>query len=504
MKRRNFLQAATLTAIATSFGRRSWGSILKKQDWKQPFIKVKKDSPNILWLCTDQQRWDTIGALGNKYVHTPNLDRLVNEGVSFTNAHCTSPICTSSRSSFLTGHYPMTVRGCKNGAAEWAEAKPLITKTLKDGGYDCGLSGKLHLSTAMAHRPEKRPKDDGYRVYHYSHSPYQTGSANDYIMWGKAQGVDIIDLKSKLGYVPSEYHQTKWCTDMAIDFISEKREWPWLFSWNVFDPHGPFDPPKEYLDRYDIDNLPLPLFRDSDLEQKSIFNDKIYYPGKPKRYSDRQNRERLAKYLAQIDLIDYNIGRLIQSLEETGQLNNTMIIFTSDHGDSCGDHGLTGKGCHFYEGLVRVPLIFRMPGRLKKGLKSNAMVELSDIVPTLLELTGLRVPEDMQGKSLLPILRGEASPDHHKDFVRSEFYDTVHQEGHPHSWATMLKNDRYKIVNYHGIKDGELFDLENDPGEFNNLWYDKKYRDIRFEMLNKSYDTTVLAIDTGPERLGRY
>src|SRR5690606_8206955 len=125
-----------------------------KDRWSQPFIKVKKNAPNILWICTDQQRWNTIGALGNEFVKTPNLDRLVREGVAFKEAYVQAPICTPSRASFMTGMYPSTIRASKNGAAEWAETAPLISKILKDAGYDCGLSGKLHLSTAMAHRPE--------------------------------------------------------------------------------------------------------------------------------------------------------------------------------------------------------------------------------------------------------------------------------------------------------------------------------------------------------------
>src|SRR5690606_26184597 len=156
-----------------------------KNRWSQPFIKVKKNAPNILWIVTDQQRWNTIGALGNAFVKTPNLDRLVKQGVSFTKAYSQSPVCAPSRASFFTGMYPSAVHVTKNGAAEWPEVAPLVTKLLKDAGYENGFAGKLHLSTAMAHRPEKRPEDDGFSAFHYSHSPYQSGSANDYIKYYK-------------------------------------------------------------------------------------------------------------------------------------------------------------------------------------------------------------------------------------------------------------------------------------------------------------------------------
>jgi arylsulfatase A-like enzyme len=208
-----------------------------------------------------------------------------------------------------------------------------------------------------------------------------------------------------------------------------------------------------------------------------------------------------AKYWAQIELIDENIGRILKALEKSGQRENTVIIFTSDHGEMAGDHGLNKKGCRFYEGLVRVPLIFSWPGHIKQGLRIGALVELVDIVPTLLELTGLSVPDTIQGKSLLSILKGKADPDKHREFVRCVYYKVL--QG-PESYATMLRNRRYKIVNYHGHDLGELFDLKKDPYEFNNLWQDSAYADVRFELMKKSFDALAFAVDTGPPRVGRY
>ena len=147
------------------------------------------ERPNILWICTDQQRYDTIGALGNPHIHTPNIDRLVGEGLAFTHAYCQNPICTPSRASFLTGMYPSSVHACMNGNDRWADAAPLVTKLLADAGYDCGLAGKLHLSGA-AGRIEPRP-DDGYRVFHWSHHPYDDwDEGHDYADWLRAQGND--------------------------------------------------------------------------------------------------------------------------------------------------------------------------------------------------------------------------------------------------------------------------------------------------------------------------
>ena len=501
----NKVSLISISSIALLFFISSRG-YPQQNGWNAPFIKANKDAPNILWITSDQQRWNTIHALGNEYVLTPNLDRLAAEGVSFTNAHCQSPVCTPSRASFLTGMYPSTVHATKNGAAEWPETAPLISSILNHAGYDCGLSGKFHLSTAMAHLPEKRPVDDGYRVYHYSHSPGQGGSSNDYLVWLENKGYDFRDLKQKHGYIPAELHQTTWCTDKAIAFMEERRENPWFYSLNIYDPHGPFDPPQEYIDRYDIKDLPGPIVSDSDIEEKSKLND-VLFQSKPRKYSEEENKSRQARYWAQIDLIDENIRRLLIALEETGQLDNTLIVFTSDHGEMLGDHGLTGKGCRFYEGLVRVPLIFWYPEKLKQNLESTALVELVDIVPTLLELTGLPVPEKIQGKSLMPILLGQKSPDHHRDYVRCEFYDALYSGArgdYDNAFGTMIKTDRFKLSLYHGHQKGELFDLQSDPEEYFNLWDDPEYAEIRFDLMQKSFDATVRAIDTGPERLGRY
>jgi len=462
---------------------------------------MPQQRPNILWICTDQQRYDTISALGNPHIRTPNLDRLVEEGVAFTHAHCQSPICTPSRASFLTGMYPSTVHACINGNDHWDEAAPLITKTLADAGYDCALAGKFHLASAMAHEPELRPQDDGYRRFWYSHAPHQgIGKGNQYTDWLTRMGQDYNKLKKKHGYIPAQWHQTTWCAHRAIEFMKEKRSVPWLCSVNIYDPHGPFDPPQEYLDRFDIESLPEPLFRESDLAGQEKLST-VMFQSKARRPKYPDAKLNLAKYWAQIELIDENVGRMIDGLEKTGQRDNTVIIFTSDHGEMAGDHGLKKKGCRFYEGLVRVPLILSWPGRFKKGLRSDALVELLDITPTLLELGSLPVPETMQGKSLLPILTGKTSPDHHRDFVRCEYYEVL--QG-PRSYATMLRTREHKLIIYHGLDWGELFDLRKDPHEFENQWDNPAYAALRFDLMKKSFDALAFSVDIGPKRVGRY
>jgi arylsulfatase len=495
---------------------------------KEPLM----ERPNILWYCTDQQRFDTIGALGNPHINTPNLDRLVSRGVAFENAYTQSPICTPSRATFLTGRYPATHQVQRNGNDYFPAHEKLVTKLLAEAGYDCGLVGKLHLSRSKG-RVEKRP-DDGYRVFHWSHHPYPDWTeGHDYADWLKSEkGVDPEELYSKTQEnfygpgVPAEYHQTTWCSHMTIRFITEKREGPWLMSVNPFDPHPIFDPPKEYLDRYNPEELPMPLFREEDVERQKAFasidqqtidafNPNTFDPELKELKSQRttgdkhsnppvQYDARMVKacYYAMIELIDDQLGRIIDVLEKTGQLDKTIIIFMSDHGELLGDHGLLYKGCRFFEALVHVPLIISWPERFQKGLKCRALVELVDLPPTLLEASGLPTPATMQGKSLVPILTGKAEPGHHKPHVVCEYHDAVDlPEG---SHGTMYFDGRYKSVVYHGKDVGELYDLSTDPGEFNNLWTDPASTDLKHRILHSHFDAIMATTSAGIPRTGSY
>ena len=477
--------------------------------------------PNILWICTDQQRYDTIGALGNPHVDTPTIDRLVAEGFAFTHAYCQSPICTPSRASFLTGQYASAVHVNGNGNSHFPDAPPLVTKMLADDGYDCGVIGKLHLSSAYR-RIEKRV-DDGYRYWQYSHAPrddWETG--HDYADWVRSKGEILGELTKSIDGVPAEFHQTTWCAEKTIAFIKENRDGPWLASVNIYDPHPPFNPPKTYRDMFSPERVNGPLFRKSDLAQQQKleaidFQSKVRHPGEldiknpiipqtPGKKPDsgigdkRDAKTLIAAYYAMIKLIDDQVGCLLAALEETGQRDNTLIIFTSDHGEMLGDHGLIQKGCRFYEGLVRVPLIFSWPGRVKSGQRSDALVELRDIAPLLLELAGLDVPERMQARSLLPVLSGEQAPDDHREFVRCEYYNALDQADGTH--ATMYRDRRYKLVVYHGHGLGELYDLQEDPGEFDNLWDSLDHADVKLDLMQRSFDASMLSMDRGPERIG--
>jgi len=490
---------------------------------------LARKKPNILWYCTDQQRYDTIHSLGNPHINTPNLDRLKQGGVAFTRAYAQSPICTPSRASFLTGRYPATTHVHRNGNAYFPPGETLVTKLFEEAGYECGLIGKLHLASA-AKGVESRT-NDGYGFFEWSHDPLppDVPESNAFHRWlADEKGVTAADMykyckRFCCAGMPPEHHQTTWATDRAIDFIDEHPDQPWLLSINVFDPHPPFDPPQAYLDRYDPETLPPPLFRPSDIDRQADFsevsqqatvavdpnsdappdtNTRNTATIPPKSFNGQKIK---AAYYAMIELIDTEFGRLIDHLEAIGQLDDTIIVFHSDHGELLGDHGLLYKGCRFFEGLVHVPMIFSWRGRFAADLTADALVELVDIAPTLLEAAELPVPGFMQGKSLLGILEGTNPAAHHKDVVVSEFNDALGSNENPKpTHATMSFDGRYKTIVYHGLDLGEIFDLKVDPGEFVNLWTDARHAELKHQLILRHLDAVMATSSAGIERVGRY
>lgn len=468
--------------------------------------------PNILWLCTDQQRFDTIRSLGNELIRTPHIDQLVDEGVAFTQAYCQSPVCSPSRASFLTGRYARTTR-CRQNGQTIPDDEVLVSKMFADAGYRCGLAGKLHLASCSEGKVEQRI-DDGYHDFRWSHHPQPDWPENAYAQWLHARGKKWEDLYSgpdngfvKIG-VPTEYHQTTWCAEMTMDFIRGNAQRPWFFSFNCFDPHHAFDPPAEYLSKYDPADMPLPKRHDKEPLTKPTFQqlDSEWAHNSPGEFhsgamTNDDRRQVTAAYYAMCELIDDQVGRIMQCLEETGQRENTIVIFMSDHGEMLGDHGIYFKGPHFYDEAVRVPLVISWPEKFRSGLKVDGLTELVDLVPTLLEAANLDIPERVQGVSLLPHLTGEADPHSHKNQVYCEYYNSwTHQD----AYGTMLRSETEKIVVYHGTNQGELYDLEIDPDEFVNLWDDPAATERKLRMMQRCFDASVLSMDPTPVRRGAF
>ncbi len=478
--------------------------------------------PNILWICTDQQRFDTLGCYGNSWVKTPNLDRLAASGTRFDAAYCQNPLCTPSRASFLSGRYPRTARARQNGQCLPAD-EVLVTRILGEAGYSCGLSGKLHLSACDPRVCPVRERriNDGYSEFYWSHHPDGHWPKGDYNEWLRDQGLKYGRQSfEKSKYVETsmapEFHQTTWCAQKAIDFIEEEAQsnFPWLFSVNIYDPHHPFDPPEEYLKPYleKLDQIPLPNYVEGELEDKPIFQRIDHtgaYGGQKELYpfnkmSDDDHRLIRAAYWAMCDLVDAQVGRMLDALERSGQRENTIVIFMSDHGEMLGDHGIYLKGPHFYEPATRVPLLISWPGHIKAQV-SPALVELVDLAPTLLEAAGLPIHAGMQGQSLWSLLTGQVAANKHRDSVYCEHYGTTHHAPDKASaYATMIRTERHKLVAFHGQQGGELYDLKRDPKETRNLWCANEYQGVKMELFQKLCDRMAWTVDPLPVRVGPY
>ncbi|MFV0332472.1 MAG: sulfatase [Tropicimonas sp.] len=483
--------------------------------------------PNILWICTDQQRWDTLSGLGFPGARTPCLDRLAGEGVTFTRAYTQSPICTPSRASFLTGMYPIAHQVQRNGNTGFREDLTLVPEVFRAAGYRTGLIGKLHLSAAQE-RVEKRPLRDGYEEFYWSQHPgAEWPQGHDYAGWLAERGIDIADVYGPASDfishpVAPQHSQVAWARDRALSFMErEGDDRPWFLSINLYDPHPPFDPPKEWFDRFDPAAMPRPAFAPSDLahhRKLAGVDQQTRHPvdpmaaasgpaGKcnhdtpPETYDIGRIR---AAYAAMIAQVDEMVGQLVDRLDETGRRRDTLVLFMSDHGEMLGDHGLLYKGCRFYEGLVHVPMILSLPGQVCEGVRSDALVELVDIPATLLEAADLPLPAQNQGLSFWPLATGRTDPHRHKDFVLSEYFDALGAPDFVGSRGSMYFDGRHKIAIYHDVGAGELFDLAEDPGELNDLWDSPGHAALKADLVLRHFSAMMCRSGAGAERVADY
>jgi arylsulfatase A-like enzyme len=266
-------------------------------------------------------------------------------------------------------------------------------------------------------------------------------------------------------------------------------------SVNIFQPHHPFFPTEEYLSHYDPAKMPNPSYKEGELDNKTPFQQldhKGAYGGTGLSFtktSPEEHRQITAAYYAMIEQVDTEMGHMLQTLDETGQADNTIVIFMSDHGEMLGDHGIYLKGPYFYDCLTRVPLMIRWPKHFQAGRNVDALVELVDIVPTLLEATGIPVPPGVQGRSLMPLLTGQSME--HRDSVYMEFCNANFNYPTP-PMLTSVRTNRWKLNYCDNAKYGEMYDLQNDPGEFSNLWNDPHHKDNQ-EMMMRILMTRMIA-----------
>jgi arylsulfatase len=458
-----------------------------------PHERVRR--PDIVFVITDQQRYETIGALGFPYVDTPILDRLVNEGTFFSRCYVTGASCVPARASLFTGVYPHT-NGILTNASSWRHT---WVETLAANGYLCANVGKMHT------QPMDAPAGFEERIVVENKDRSMAKRGRDFVdAWDRAlhaAGVPkpglptyrlLPDYSERLGAY-------EWSLDEALHpdaFVGRTAaEWidrhagddrPWFLQVGFPGPHPPYDPPAHLVERYrgrelpvrpidrgDLDGQPPPF---KALRDKHVTGDHDAAPhtiDAPHAHRHRQ----LAHYLANVTLIDSEVGRLLDALARAGRLENAIVIFTSDHGDCLGDHGHAQKWT-MYEQVVRVPLVIWSGGPLEGRGEVPAMVQSIDLAPAILELAGCAAPTWWETSSLLPALVGQ--PFAGRDAVYSEQgRDVVFQFA---DFVSMLRTSRYKFVHFLGEDFGQLFDLDDDPHENVNRWDDARLRNVREDL----------------------
>ncbi|MBI3373360.1 MAG: sulfatase-like hydrolase/transferase [Betaproteobacteria bacterium] len=457
--------------------------------------------PNIILIITDQQRADTISALGAPWMHTPTLDRLVREGAAYTNCFVTSPVCVGSRASLFTGMYPHA-GGVFTNFQPW---EPNWVRWLADAGYHCASIGKMHINPYDAlggfhqrfvvenkDRPlflKERDRafyDEWDKALHarklVKPSRYTRHTA-DPEGYREALGAFAWDLDEDM-------HSDMFVGDHAVWWLEERKSASPLFLQIGFPgPHPPYDPVPRHLARYAATDIPLPRVTEAELAQQPRSQaalrqnmirdnyDSVAWQERPSAHALLRLRRH---YAANVSMIDEKVGQIIDALGRKGYLDNALVIFTSDHADALGDHGHIQKWT-MYDCVERVPLVFWSPGRLAPRAASDALVQLMDIAPTILEAADVSVPPNWEARSLLRALSGGEPVA--RDAVYAELARDHIQTGA--EYIVMRRDRDWKLVYYLGEPDGELFDLQSDAGEVRNLWHASEHRELRERLVRE-------------------
>jgi arylsulfatase A-like enzyme len=463
ISRRDFLQksvAATGTAVA--------GSVLPRVLGQSGM----KKRPNIVFFYTEGQRADALSLSGNLILKTPHQDRIGREGVCFTNSFCTNALCAPARAVTLTGLYSHTSGALDNKTtAALPPDIPIFTDLLHETGYDVAMVGKAHIGNGVRERYW-----DYYFAFNSAVTDYYFPHAfegrkgvmgEEKIYRGESRG----DFRDNSALDRTGVYADDLFTDRALDWLKQERDRPFCLLLWLQAPHAPFYRPRRYLDMYNGIPISKPVSFDDDLKG---------YPGKPRCFANAQNKigtietgdsarsleEMVKDYYAGLTAVDDNIGRVLDFLESSGQLDDTVTLHSSDHGFFLGEWRLFDKR-FMHEPSIRTPAMIRYPKAFKAGTKVNEMILNLDFAPTLLELAGVAVPESMQGKSLVKLAQGNESQ-WRQDWLYEYFDYPGAEEVRPHRG---VRTTRYKYIHYFlDPQEYEFYDLQDDPGELNNLY----------------------------------
>lgn len=483
---------------------------------------------NFLVITSDQHHWMAMG-YNDSTVKTPNLDRLAKSGTIFDRAYCTNPTCTPSRASIITGMMP-SQHGAYTLGTKLPETVHTIGEDLSANGYETALIGKAHFQPFKG--SAEYPSLEGYPIlqdldfwrdfngpfYGFKHVELARNHGDEahvgqhYVLWMmeklKSEGKDpeswqhwfrkptgTSDSQYGSWNLPEEYHMNTWIAERTNSMLETyKKEKKNFFLWaSFFDPHPPYLVSGKWADMYDPQKMTLPEIvagelndmppiyqktQEKDPDFSEFKDSELWSPGIHS-HMNRTKEERakdMALYYGMISFMDQEIGKILDKLDSLGLTNNTIVIFTSDHGNVYGQHGLIKKGPFLYEDLVKVPLIVSCPEKIPADVRSKSLQSLVDIAPTCLSLAGIHIPNTMTGIDEKKVWTGE------KAAIRENVIVENHQQ--PESlYQKQLITQRFKLTVYMNHSYGELFDLENDPGELKNLWYVPEFSEIKQKLL---------------------
>ncbi len=429
--------------------------------------------PNFLFIYTDDQRWDAVGALGRQpWLRTPHLDRLVRQGANFRNAFVTTSLCSPSRSSYLTGCYPHRTGVAENTRASvLRDDVPVVFQYLREAGYGTAYVGKVHI-------PNFLEKDRGC----------------DYVASFPGQGSYFNNRFIVNGTpVRSEGYITDRITDYALEYLKQRdRAKPFAMFVGHKAVHGPFDPDPKYLELFKDEYMPLPRTWDDTYEGRPSYlkaRRKSWHglEGLLEKYNYSQLQRRIAACLVSVD---NSVGQLLAQLEKTGELDDTVVVYSSDNGFFAGEHGLNDKRA-MYEDSIRVPFLVRYPRLVKPGSSYEQMVLNIDLAPTMLDFAGIPVPAHMQGRSWKPALEGRDPRG--RDHWMYEYHWDRPYPFDPTQFG--IRTRTHKYIRYPDVGNTdpaypmqgelpyeELYDLERDPLEMRNLAHDPAHASLLARM----------------------
>ncbi len=430
--------------------------------------------PNILFIMTDQQRFDTIAALGNRDIYTPNLDRLVRRGVTFTHAYSTCPVCVPARYTIRTGCEPPTTRVFSNarsrpvtGQAPTMEGRcgPYLARTLREAGYRTFGIGKFHT--------QPWDEDLGYEVHLHSEELYGTPDQRHrdaYARWIAEEHPEFDYIEALMGErtdmyympqvspLPAELTVERWAADRAIEQIRRDDTRPYFGFVSFIGPHPPFAPPVPFNRMYDPDRMPNPVRGDPEVDLMDEQIRWMNYAIWAEDISDARARALRARYYGEISYIDDCLGRILDAVEARGDADNTLICFFSDHGDHLGDHHAWQKES-FFEASCHVPFLLSWPARVPGDVRREELVCLTDLFGIATSAAG--VPQMRDGVNVLGMISGESPP-------RSLLIGMYGEPG-TRQFKVMVRDPQWKYIFLANGGFEQLFDMQHDPQELHNL-----------------------------------